>query len=70
MPAILTYDARASIDAGNLLRDVRDDAGLTQEYMARFTGWTIKQVKNWEAGRSPIKRAIVIAYVVASFDAA
>ena len=66
MASILTYTATPSVDVGRLLREAREEAGLTQDEMARYTGWTVRQVKHWEAGESPIKRGIVVAWAVAT----
>lgn len=61
---LTTYSPAASPAAGDVLRQARLRQRYTQPFMALATGFTEKQVANWEAGRSPIKRAIVVTWAV------
>lgn len=62
--AMTIYTPKASPAVGAVLRRVRQEAGVSVAHMASATGHTEKQVRNWETGVSPTKRAIVLAWAV------
>lgn len=55
-----------SAAVGAYLESLREQAGFSPNHMAAYLGYTRKQVQNWEAGTSPVKRAILISYAIAS----
>jgi transcriptional regulator with XRE-family HTH domain len=43
------------VDLGNILRSARDQAGLTQEAVARQVGVTRHALSRWETGERPVR---------------